>query len=295
MFENFDPKSNPIQELNAVGCFDERHGAYIVAPRYLRNTVVDSGSTDGDTQTLNILGSQYLVKVENLTSFIAYNGTGYYQFDVDDALASIGGITIQYTSATVNAALVQQVWLIYTLDAPVFIDGGTPYWDAFMDLPVEMLGSAGNDWLSCKEGTLYLQNQGALSDGTPNRNTFFGEVVESSVDMVFNQNPSNDKIYINIQQEGTEAWSSDVNGDIETPKGQQSQISSASYTEYLPNQFSAPILRNVNTPNISTNYVLFEGDEMQDQVLRVKLKTDNTGESNLFAVTITSIEANLTT
>lgn len=295
--DNLNVITNAVSYSKILGVYDERNGKYIASFLDIYNGSGEVVDTD-----------EIYITLEDASLFetgIIYVGQ---QMIIYNAPSTGNDFVVTITSVEEISEEVYAVrWsgspaitghdpidvaLIAPRDTLVFHEP-TNSWDSFLDLPAEMLGAAGIDWISYKAGKLYLQNRAALVNGTANYNKLFGVTVESSVKMIFNTNPSGTKLYLNIQQETNDAWDSDVNGDINTPSGQSSSLLASDYTRFLPDQYSADFLKDANTPIISVP--LLEGEDLIGKTIEITLKNDSTTEVNLYAVTVSSVEMGLST
>ncbi len=302
--ENLDVKDNIYTDRKIFGTYDERNEKYIAGVSDIIEFTSFSGASEvGGVNTITLTKTSLNLSVTLVVAgtSVMLSGLGIpsvvtvitatYPNNNSVTITWVGGVNALGVEGP-NSALVIIGVLTFVQDS-LGTDAASErsYWDCFLDLPAEMLGTAGNDWISFKNGKMYLQNQRALANGTANYNKFFGTTVESQVDVVFNQEASKMKLWENIMQESNAAWDSDVNGDISNEKGQQSSLLATDYKELLPGQFSSYFLRDVNTPNVSNP--LTAGDWLISPSLKVRLKTNSTSEVKLFAVTAFTTESKL--
>lgn len=161
----------------------------------------------------------------------------------------------------------------------------TGYWTSFYSYAPECMVRIGVDFLSFKNGQAYLHNT-----TNAKRNSFYGEERGSEVWAVFNQNPSNVKVFQALSEESDSVWQV---RDIFTQGGQRSNLNkddfSVAYgqghTLYSKeNIHYAPFWKDENTPNVDNP--LIEGDSLRDVSILVKLINDSTKEERLFAASI---------
>lgn len=161
----------------------------------------------------------------------------------------------------------------------------TGHWTSFYSYDPECMIRAGVDFLSFRNGQAYLHNT-----SNAKRNSFYGEERGSEVWAVFNQNPSNVKVFQALSEESDSVWQV---RDIFTQGGQRSNLTkddfSVAYgqghTLYSKeNIHYAPFWKDENTPNVDNP--LIEGDSMRDVSILVKLINDSTKEERLFAASI---------
>lgn len=77
--------------------------------------------------------------------------------------------------------------------------GGFP---SFYSFEPEFMGSLDNDFFSVKNGQLYIHHD----EDNPIRVNYYGEQYYAKIITVFNENPSEDKIWKTLNIEGTQAW-----------------------------------------------------------------------------------------
>ena len=83
-------------------------------------------------------------------------------------------------------------------------------WTSFWSYEPDGMCSADNRFYSIKNGQLYLHND---TDNTV-PNTFYGVYTESKLIFYFNEDPTNDKIFKNLEIEGTHAWEAIVKTNL---------------------------------------------------------------------------------
>jgi len=282
---------NPIKKNNEIpriiGAYDDKHDTYNFTIQFYRNSSVTASSSG----RLLLQGKGFDTDSDLIVDAVLFNGTNYYNVPVLSTLISgANEIEIYYDNSIVNAATVTEVWIRYAGDTYSFSEGAkgfTNQWDMTPDFMVD----AGVDWASFKDGEIWVQNK----NGNGEYNYLFGQEVESYVVVPFNGSPSSIKLMENLIQEASELWSTDVLGDIYTPEGQQTYMVDAHWEELLRGQFSAAILKDYNTPNVDSNYSIFEGNDMQSYALLCKFKNSSHNAAKLFAVNLITTEAKLTT
>ena len=144
-------------------------------------------------------------------------------------------------------------------------------WTTFYSFrPENMVMTAGN-LITFSEGKLYIHDSTSY-------NQFYGVDYDTEVTVVFNENPSNQKFFIEVRVDATDIFSCP---DITNSKGQTSELSVDDFEEW-EGVYYAALLRDSSTPNISNP--LFEGDELRDHSLIVKFSNTGTDYARLFAV-----------
>ncbi|OHC00335.1 MAG: hypothetical protein A2Z57_04390 [Planctomycetes bacterium RIFCSPHIGHO2_12_39_6] len=137
-------------------------------------------------------------------------------------------------------------------------------------------GGLNNTLASFKNGNFYLHH------ANPLYNNFYGVQYTSKIRRIFNQNPSDMKVFLYMSEEAKDAWKCPI---IQTPEG---QLSSLEYTDFenIENVHRADFLRDSNTPNVS-NPIIF-GDDLRSSVLDVELENDKTTLTTIYAVNVYS-------
>lgn len=154
-------------------------------------------------------------------------------------------------------------------------------WTTFYDIYPESLVMTQGFAVMFKSGALYRQNSAT-------KNKFFGTQYETSVSVVFNQDPSNSKFFKGVSVEATGIFDCPV---ISTPSGQSSELIESDF-ELWENVYYAALLRDVNTPNISNP--LIEGDVLRDSTIEITFRNDNTDYVKINAVNIHHENSELT-
>lgn len=116
--------------------------------------------------------------------------------------------------------------------------GGFP---SFYSFDPESIIGMNNRLYTFKNGKLY----GHESE-TADRNNFYGEAGESSIQTIFNEQPSDNKIYKTINLEGTDAWDTTLTSDLQTT----GSIEKAWY-EKLENSYRAFVRDTGGDPTIA--------------------------------------------
>jgi hypothetical protein len=279
--DNMDVKKNYLGDSKFIGGYDERNGCYILSLfGYIKADSV-TGDPTFPLVTFNKdkvfeTGLDLASKSEML---ILYDGTDYYTSrgilvnEINNNQAQIS-----YSGAGIPIGDVfPEGWLRYRIETLWFNEEANS-WMSFLDIKPEYMVTCGVDTLSFYDGSVWLNNE------NENRNTFFGEEVASTVDVVFNDQPQAIKMFQNIEQEALTPWKSNVDGDVNTLAGQRSLLEEAFYTEYQPNEWAAAFRQDTTTPN--RDYPLLEGWDLRDKVLTVKLRNERTTDERLESVTV---------
>jgi hypothetical protein len=137
----------------------------------------------------------------------------------------------------------------------------------------EFIQLNGIDLVTWRGGKMYLHNSNNIY------NNFYGKQFNSNVKMVSNEAPSNIKVFSNIYQESSDAWSC-----ILTNK--YGQESSLEVTDFELNEgvYYAALLKDINTPNVALP--LIEGDDMRCYEMTIDMTNSNTSFVRLFAINV---------
>jgi len=87
-------------------------------------------------------------------------------------------------------------------DKTIVYDEEVKGWTSFFSYEPELMTGLNGRFFSFSEGELYLHN----SKNVP-RNNFYGEQYSSKVSVIFNDDPSTEKMFKNIMLEGNKTWS----------------------------------------------------------------------------------------
>jgi hypothetical protein len=279
--DNMDVKKNYLGDSKFIGGYDERNGCYILSLfGYIK---ADSVTGDATFPTVTFNKNKVFETGLDLASksemLVLYDGTDYYTSrgilvnEVNNNQAQIS-----YSGAGIPIGDVfPEGWLRYRIETLWFNEEANS-WMSFLDIKPDYMTTCGVDTLSFYDGSVWLNNE------NENRNTFFGEEVASTVDVVFNDQPQAIKMFQNIEQEALTPWKSNVDGDVNTLAGQRSLLEEAFYTEYQPNEWAAAFRQDTTTPN--RDYPLLEGWDLRDKVLTVKLRNERTTDERLESVTV---------
>ncbi len=104
-------------------------------------------------------------------------------------------------------------------------------WTGFYGWRASMFARLKNRFYSFKNGQLYIHND----ENNPQRNNFYGEQFDSKIVTVFNDNPSDDKIFKTLVEEGTHPWKATLktnlsNGTIDSKEFNQKESRWFAYT-----------------------------------------------------------------
>lgn len=165
-------------------------------------------------------------------------------------------------------------------------------WSSFFSYVPEMMCTSINGFISFNHGCLWKHND----DNAP-RSNYYGVQYPATLEVIFNDSPSNVKTYLAVSQESNNAW--DCN-PITTPNAKQlsSLLGNVGQVLALPTLnpplqsdfelresiWYAALLRDANTPNV--DFPLLNGDILKDTTISVTLQTISPQEQNIFAVNV---------
>ena len=158
---------------------------------------------------------------------------------------------------------------------------------------LENFCSAGKYFMSFISGNLYLHN----SDNVP-RNYFYGTQYQSIIRNVFNENANKVKVFDASEINSTAKWHSGTNGDIYIPAcsmyplGMRSRLIESKY-EGLEGKYYSEYLNNIDTPNMTVDEGLIDGEKLRGQTLVQTFRNSNTDEVKLFSVSCLMTDSEL--
>jgi hypothetical protein len=112
-------------------------------------------------------------------------------------------------------------------------------WTSFWNYKPDQLCSLDNRFFSIKDGNLYIHHD----EENPIPNTFYGVKSVSKMITIFNDAPSDDKIFKTIELEGTHAWETKVKTNYT-----EGDIKQTEYNK-RESRFFAYIRKNILNPN----------------------------------------------
>ena len=283
----FESKSNFYSAFNLLpevwGVFDENFDEYIIA---FGSVSRPEGFTPDELALVSSQADQITETKDGLTlTFdILYSANSQGVPSEFEIVRDLANGTFIINSVAGDVTLDRQKLLSIPPETLGFSEK-TGYWTSFYSYAPECMVRIGVDFLSFKNGQAYLHNT-----TNAKRNSFYGEERGSEVWAVFNQNPSNVKVFQALSEESDSVWQV---RDIFTQGGQRSNLNkddfSVAYgqghTLYSKeNIHYAPFWKDENTPNVDNP--LIEGDSLRDVSILVKLINDSTKEERLFAASI---------
>ena len=287
MHAYFESKSNFYSAFNLLpevwGVFDENFDEYIIA---FGSVSRPEGFTPDELALVSSQADQITETRDGLTfTFdILYTANQQGVPTEFEVVRDLSNGTFIINSVAGDITLDRQKLLAIPAETLGFSEK-TGHWTSFYSYDPECMIRAGVDFLSFRNGQAYLHNT-----SNAKRNSFYGEERGSEVWAVFNQNPSNVKVFQALSEESDSVWQV---RDIFTQGGQRSNLTkddfSVAYgqghTLYSKeNIHYAPFWKDENTPNVDNP--LIEGDSLRDVSILVKLINDSTKEERLFAASI---------
>ncbi|MDB4301933.1 hypothetical protein N9924_00050 [bacterium] len=286
MHSYFESKSNFYSAFDQIpeiwGVFDENHDEYIINFGELSR---DEGFSPQD---LALVSSQAEVVTEtrnglDYTFIIGYSGNSSGVPTDFVIVRDVANGTYVINSLAGNISLSRQKLLTIPSETVAFSER-TGFWDSFYSYLPESMCRVGIDFLSFKGGKTFLHNSNLL------RNNFYGVRYPSEVWAVFNNNPSNNKVFNALGVESTTIWEA---REILTENGQKSQLIESDFQDdqgqglvfdAKENIHYAALLQDENTPNVQLP--LINGDDMRDVSILFKLTKDTDDLERIFATNV---------
>lgn len=154
-------------------------------------------------------------------------------------------------------------------------------WKCFVELPdVDCYSCIGDTFLAFKDGKVYKMNTGAY-------NTWFGEFKPSVVNVVFNANPDQNKIFRRLRIHSDSMWTAGAYGDLliqPSPtfaQGMQTKMPIIGLTDE-EGMYYGDVPRNAGFPPTLQRWV--NGEPMRGTAMRVRLTNAETKQVSLFSV-----------
>lgn len=287
MHSYFESKSNFYSAFNLIpeiwGCYDENFDEYIISFGSISR---EEGFTPDE---LALVSSQAQSIVEELTGLTYTFNIGYetndqgVPTDFEIVLDESNG-TYVINSSVGDLTLDRQGLLAVPAETLAFSEK-TKFWTSFYTYTPECMVRVGIDFLSFRKGQAHLHNT-----VNAKRNSFYGDDSSSEVWVIFNDSPSNVKVFQALSEESDTVWEA---YQILTQNNQESNLIlddfsvdyGQGYTTYSKeNIHYAALWKDTNTPNVSLP--LLEGDSMRDVSVLVKLINGSPEEERLFAASM---------
>ena len=277
--DNLDIKENLLTGVNAYGVFDERNQSYIISLSSYIELNIAIHPTSGILVTLPdgfVTAADYAIKVGE--SVIATTSTNGYVLEVSGVSRQTDDTAyVTWTGGTPAYVDVVDCTFISQTDTVWFSEDANA-WLSFLDFIPEMMATCGVDYVSFKDGAMWLHN----SNDT--RGSFYGTAYDAEVTVPFNTPPDVQKRFETIEQESNSVWKSDTDGDIVTLSGQTSLLEAAFYTEFQQGEWAAALRKDSSSPN--ETYPLLNGYDLRDRVISFRLVNGDTTRATLEAVAL---------
>jgi hypothetical protein len=164
-------------------------------------------------------------------------------------------------------------------DFSIYFHEPSNRWTSLFNFGSQCSVTHGVDIVTFKGGRGWLHN----SQNVPYCN-FYGEQFNSSVEIAFNQNPSNNKFYKTIELESNDVWEAEITNQY----NQKTSLIKEDYDK-IENVYWASFWKDENSTG-----GLIEGDDMRSPELIIKLSNDNTTFVKLFSVGVKYEHSELT-
>lgn len=284
MHSYFESKSNFYSVFNIIpkvwGVFDEMNSEYVLSfgeasrPEGFTPDELALVSSQADTIREVRDGLEY-------TFYITYSQNTDGVETVFTVIRDIQNGTYRIESNAADITLDRQRLLSIPQEVISFSEE-TKSWVTFYTFNPQCMGRVGIMFLSFSNGRCFLHNTNKT------RNNFYGVSEPSEIWVAFNQEPDKVKVFNNIAEESDGIWYAD---EIVTQGGQKTSLTIEDFEDDQGQGLVftdketihyAHLWQDENTPNVDNP--LFEGDDMRDTSILVKLKNDDTNEQRVFSV-----------
>jgi hypothetical protein len=188
----------------------------------------------------------------------------------------------------------RNTWVLRTYVSPketLAFNERSGKWSTFYSYKPESMCSINSEFAVFLGGKMFVLGRDEETYNNLPTKTAFGQVVSkvspTSITVVSNQNPSDNKIYQSIELESSSLWSVP---EIETENGQISSLPESAFTGNMENVFESGYGKKENKffayflNNESTEGGLLEGDKLRDNSLVAKIIYTANKAAKLFAV-----------
>lgn len=164
-------------------------------------------SRDGITEVSNYGMRSYFR--DNMTRAERIHGAwDAYSQDYIISLYGLADVNNKFTDYNISHAYYNKTYRTLTFDE------GANGWVSHKSYPVNFAGSLDSTFYTFNEGDLYKQNSNAA--GVLNNN-FYGTQYDSEVSLIFNDGPSQSKVFSSVNYEGDSGWSIiNIETDVDT-------------------------------------------------------------------------------
>ena len=286
MHNYFESKSNFYSAFNLIpeiwGAYDRGYDEYVIC---FGEVSRPEGFTPDELALVSSQAETVTEVRDGLTyTFIIGYGANEQGTETDfEIVRDLANGTYVINSSAGDLSLDRQKLLSIPAETIGFSEN-TKHWTSFYTFTPECAGRVGIDFLTFRNGQCFLHNQ------TGDRNTFYGERTSSEVWVVFNQDPSNNKVFQALSEESDSVWEA---REILTQKGQKSNLIlddfavdyGQGHTLYSKeNIHYAALWQDENTPNV--DLPLINGDSMRDVSIVFKLINDSVDQERLYAASV---------
>lgn len=153
-------------------------------------------------------------------------------------------------------------------------------WTSFYDYLPDFMGTLGQELITFKDGIPYLHNSGT------NYANYYGAQFHGELQVVFNQQPSESKLYNTVAIEGTDAWDIPLITVFDGSAHQESSLLSTDFDLY-EGKYRAWFLMDALTPNVQNP--LIDGDYLRGRYVILNLLSPLNKYARIFAIDVNTI------
>ncbi len=152
-------------------------------------------------------------------------------------------------------------------------------WTTFYSFRPEMFGNVDLEMLGFTNGKLWIHNDSEI------RNNFYGVQYTSILETIFNNLPSQVKVFEAVGADSYYAWKVP---SAKTKNGMETEIVAERFVR-REDSFYAPVMRDKNDPSRpSPQDAIINGRQLRDRTIRVTFENEDTDEVVLFSVSMLS-------
>jgi hypothetical protein len=153
-------------------------------------------------------------------------------------------------------------------------------WTSFYDYLPDFMGTLAQELITFKDGIPYLHNSGT------NYANYYGAQYHGELQVVFNQQPSESKLYNTVAIEGTDAWDIPLITVFDGSAYQESSLLSTDFDLY-EGKYRAWFLMDALTPNVVNP--LIDGDYLRGRYVILNLLSPLNKYARIFALDVNTI------
>lgn len=153
-------------------------------------------------------------------------------------------------------------------------------WTSYFDYLPDFMGSLGQELITFKNGIPYLHNSGT------DYSNYYGVQYNGELQVVFNQQPSESKLYNTVAIEGTDAWDIPLITVFDGVTTQESSLVASDFDLY-EGKYRAWFLMDVLTPNVQNP--LFDGDYLRGRYVILNMVSPTNRYARIFALDVNTI------